>query len=36
MAGAPSIVKKDDNTIKREAKEAAIVSRIEALKSTKR
>jgi hypothetical protein len=36
MAGAPSIVKRDDNTMKREAKEAAIVSRIEALKSTKR
>lgn len=36
MAGAPSINKKDDNTVKREAKEAAIVSRIEALKSTKK
>lgn len=36
MAGAPSITKKDDNAIKREAKEAAIVSRIEALKSTKK
>lgn len=36
MAGAPSITKKDDNAVKREAKEAAIVSRIEALKSTKK
>lgn len=36
MAGAPSITKKDDNTIKREAKEAAIAMRIEALKSTKK
>lgn len=36
MAGAPSITKKDDKTITREAKEAAIVNRIEALKSTKK
>jgi hypothetical protein len=36
MAGASSINKKDDSTIKREAKEAAMVSRIEALKSTKK
>jgi hypothetical protein len=36
IAGAPSITKKDDRTIEREAKESKIVSKIWSLKSTKK